>query len=179
MTMRSALSFVFLVLLINAATFFVPMEAVEPSPRTRNTIEHICRSMEDYGFCYKTFHNILPEPDADNKTLTRITIIEAGKNVTNTLAFINSHIPTEKDPNQHMHYVVCQNAYQILQSSFKSALDDYRGMAQYERDTPRVQASCTTIFSIPPFTENPLNERNREMRILLTMAIVTSSYIVT
>jgi len=141
--------------------------------------------MEEYQFCNQAFNDNLPQPNTDKVGLTRIAIVESQHNATNTLEFIRGLIPKEHDPAQLNHLTVCDNAYAIVKQSFDQAYDafnhgDYRGMQSYERITPRALASCVTIFEVPPTTnENPLNERNREMRILLTMAIVTGSLIVT
>ncbi|KAK9292745.1 hypothetical protein L1049_020725 [Liquidambar formosana] len=51
---------------------------------------------------------------------------------------------------------------------------DYRSVYKDEQGTPRAAAGCVTIFETPPQPPNPLNERNREMRILITMAVISA-----
>ncbi|KAJ8439232.1 hypothetical protein Cgig2_030167 [Carnegiea gigantea] len=155
-----------------------PMVASELSPATQAMIDLICRQMEDYQFCNQTFNHDLIEPFTDKVGFTRVAILEAQYNATNTLKFIRDElIPKEKDPGQLHNYQVCESAYDTLKESFDQAYDafnrgDYQGMQNYERGTPKAIASCVTTFKVPP---GALDERNREMRILLTMAVVTSS----
>lgn len=112
--------------------------------------------------------------------------MEARKNASNTLGFIRAQIPGVKDESELNYYKVCENAYLTIKQSFDQAFDafikgDYTLMASDQRITPRVQANCVTIFTMSSVSENPLgslNERNREMRILITMAIITASFIV-
>jgi len=148
------------------------------SPETQALIDLICRQMEDYQFCNQTFHHDLVEPFTDEVGLTRVATLEAQYNATNTFKYITDElIPKEKDPTQLHNYQICATAYGILKKSFDLAYDafnkgDYQGMENYERITPRAIASCVTTFRVAPPT---LDERNREMRILLTMAVVTGS----
>ncbi|XP_017628766.1 uncharacterized protein LOC108471700 [Gossypium arboreum] len=46
-------------------------------------------------------------------------------------------------------------------------------MLDSERRSPRAQENCITIFSTPPTPPNPVADRNRQMRILIAMTIVT------
>ncbi|XP_021853307.2 uncharacterized protein [Spinacia oleracea] len=163
-----------------------PMVASEATRETQTKIDSICRSNEDYGFCNKVFQADIQQPDMDYVGLTKITIMEARKNASNTLGFIRAQIPGVKDESELNYYKVCENAYLTIKQSFDQAFDafikgDYTLMASDQRITPRVQANCVTIFTMSSVSENPLgslNERNREMRILITMAIITASFIV-
>ncbi|KAK9292141.1 hypothetical protein L1049_020100 [Liquidambar formosana] len=74
---------------------------------------------------------------------------------------------------------VCQNAYYIVIDFFEQATNafaaaDYKSVLKYEQQTPRAAASCVTIFQTPPTPPNPLNERNRQMRILISMAVLSA-----
>ncbi|KAB5534709.1 hypothetical protein DKX38_017795 [Salix brachista] len=78
--------------------------------------------------------------------------------------------------------VACENAFGIVESSFGAAMQsfhrkEYDDMLKLEQVAPRAQASCETSFTAPPSPPNPLLERNREMRILITMAIVSGKEI--
>ncbi|XP_021824989.1 uncharacterized protein LOC110766042 [Prunus avium] len=50
---------------------------------------------------------------------------------------------------------------------------DYDSVQRYETVTPRAEASCEDSLSTPPNTQNPLTNRNRQMRILIAMALVS------
>ncbi|KAF2307334.1 hypothetical protein GH714_026417 [Hevea brasiliensis] len=56
---------------------------------------------------------------------------------------------------------------------------DYDSMIKYERVTPKAQGGCDACFNTPPIPANPLADRNRQIRILIAMAIVTGHELVT
>ena len=143
-------------------------------------INKICRSMEEFGFCNQTFHQNLRSPAATVADLAQITIEQASSNATNTHAFILNLLGETTEPALKNALTECENAYKIVGDSFQRALvsfnnKDYDGMRDAERDTPRAEASCTTTFNTPPNPVNPLDDRNRQMRILIAMAVVTAS----
>ncbi|XP_057515579.1 uncharacterized protein LOC130797104 [Amaranthus tricolor] len=155
----------------------VASAASKANPETQRRIDNICRSNEDYGFCNKVFQRDIPQPDVDNFVLTNITIVEALMNASNSLEFIRAQIAAvENDPVRLIYYKVCEDAYSILKQSFELAFQafkkgDYKEVQSNERESPRVQARCVTIFTLTQ--HNTMNERNREMRILITMALVS------
>ncbi|KAK3229096.1 hypothetical protein Dsin_000977 [Dipteronia sinensis] len=51
---------------------------------------------------------------------------------------------------------------------------DYESMIDAEQGTPRAQGSSVTSFVTPQNPINPLTDRNRQMRILIAMALVTA-----
>lgn len=153
---------------------------------TQDLIDKICRSVEDFGFCKQTFVQNLPFPTADIVVLTHITILQASSNATNTLDFIRYLLTNTTTDDEALKNALteCQYAYRLVAGSFQNAFvsfagKDYDGVLDSERDTPRVQASCATTFDTPPNPINPLVERNREMRILITMAVIAATELTT
>lgn len=144
-------------------------------------INKICRSVEDYGFCKQTFDDNLLSPVADVVDLTHITILQSSSNATNTLDFIRYLLRNmTNDDALKKALTECEDAYRLLAGSFQNAFlffnsKDYDSVLFIERGTPKVQASCTSTFNTPPNPFNPLDERNRQMRILITMAVVAAT----
>ncbi|XP_038889347.1 uncharacterized protein LOC120079261 [Benincasa hispida] len=149
---------------------------------TEAKIDRLCRQMEEFGFCSQTFHANLKGWSTDYTGLTQIANNQAYINVTNTLGYIEQLLATVSDLAMKNDLIVCENAYRIVKEAFGEGIrlfsqGDYRGMLNSERIAPRAQASCDSIFSTPPAKQSPLVERNREMRILIAMAIVSGSCI--
>ncbi|XP_002512076.2 uncharacterized protein LOC8264712, partial [Ricinus communis] len=148
--------------------------------QTQEWINYICHQMEEFGFCNQTFHENLKNPSADYVGLTQTTIEQATVNATSTCAFILQLLKNATDEGLENALNVCENGYSIVVQSFQDASKyfnqkDYRSMIQSERITPRAQGSSSTSFSIPSFPVNPLVDRNRQMRIITAMALVTGS----
>jgi len=126
--------------------------------------------MEEYGFCNKAFHENMKTPATDHVGLAAIAIDLAIKNASNTYDYIVLLVKNTTNPST-------KGAYGIVKSSFQTGLQyfnrkDYAGMLKVEHDIPRTQANCEARLSTPP-APNPLADRNRQMRILITMALVT------
>ncbi|KAA0056084.1 putative invertase inhibitor [Cucumis melo var. makuwa] len=150
---------------------------------TEAKIDTLCHQIEEFGFCSQTFHQNLKGGSADYVGLTQIATNQAYSNATNTLGYIEQLLRSTTDPALKNDLIVCENAFKIVKQAFGEALKlfsqrDYRGMLSAERPTPRAQASCDVIFSTPPARHSPImDERNREMRILIAMAITSGSNI--
>ncbi|KAL9355940.1 hypothetical protein Peur_049193 [Populus x canadensis] len=145
-------------------------------------IDEVCRQMEDYGFCNRVFHENMKSPSIDYVGLTAIAMDQTITNATNTYEYILGLLKNTTDQSLRNVLVACENAFGIVKSSFGAALQsfnrkDYDDMFKLERVAPRAQASCETSFTAPPSPPNPLAERNREMRILITMAIASGKEI--
>ncbi|XP_007206398.2 uncharacterized protein LOC18773621 [Prunus persica] len=145
---------------------------------TQQLIDHICRQMEEFGFCSQTFKENLKSPNADIVALTQITIERATDNATKTHDFIRQVLDNTNDPALKNALRECENAYRVLMESFDSAAlsffqKDYDSVQRYETVTPRAEASCEDSLSTPPNTQNPLTNKNRQMRILIAMALVS------
>ena len=149
------------------------------SQSTQQLIEKICRSTEDYGFCRKTFDQNLKSPDADIIAITQITIERATDNATKTHDFIRQTLDTTKDPALKKSLTECENAYREIQGAFASAAvsffqKDYPSVQKNEQPTPRLEASCEDTLHAPPNNLDLLDDRNRQMRILIAMAVTSA-----
>lgn len=159
---------------------FLSIHNASSDKTTQDLIDYICYQMEEFGFCSKTFNENLPSPSTDIIGLTKITVDQALKNATNTFNFIENLLKNTTNPGVKNALIVCEKGYKIVEQSFQEAsrefeAKDYENMERSEQGTPRAQGSCVTSFEIPPFPSNPLVERNRQMRILIAMALVTAN----
>ncbi|KAF9669826.1 hypothetical protein SADUNF_Sadunf13G0004900 [Salix dunnii] len=151
--------------------------ALSEAQSTQDLIDRVCRQMEEYGFCNNAFHENMKTPETDYVGLTAIAIDLAIKNASNTYDYIVLLAENTTNPSTKGAYMACECAYGIVKSSFMTGLGyfnrkDYAGMLEAEHDIPRTQANCEARLSTPP-TPNPLADRNRQMRMLITMALVT------
>ncbi|XVF41912.1 hypothetical protein PTKIN_Ptkin01aG0318900 [Pterospermum kingtungense] len=117
---------------------------------------------------------------ADIVALTQITVEQANTNATNTHSFITRLLQTTTDPTEKKALTICENAYRLVMGSFQeAAMDffskDYKGMLESERYAPRAQASCIDIYNTPTSPPNPFGVRNRQMRILIAMAVAAGT----
>ncbi|KAJ9186027.1 hypothetical protein P3X46_005585 [Hevea brasiliensis] len=152
--------------------------------KTQEMIDKVCRQMEEYGFCNQTFNENLKTKSTNYVDLTQITIDQVTRNATNTYEFVlqllqNTSIEALKNALR-----VCESSYQVVLGAFQDALrsfnqQDYDSMIKYERVTPKAQGGCDACFNTPPIPANPLADRNRQIRILIAMAIVTGHELVT
>ncbi|KAF4346062.1 hypothetical protein G4B88_001059 [Cannabis sativa] len=148
----------------------------QASPQTQETIDKICYRVEEYGFCNQAFNENLPSPDTDLVGLTRITIDLSTLNATNTLDFVQRLLANTTDSGQKSALEACEDGYNVVLRCFEDAkvdfnMKDYRSVALDEYVAPRAVGNC--VVNIPPFNEE-LYERNREMRILIAMSLVTA-----
>lgn len=156
-----------------------PAMVDQEQPGTQELIEKICRQMEEYGFCYKTFNENLKSPSTDIVGLTQITLQQAIINSSNTHDFIVQLLGNTTDEGERNALMACENGYSTLKRAFEDAffaftVKDYKSMMTCEAVTPKAEASCEQSFN----PENPMVERNREMRILLAMALVAGHILV-
>ncbi|KAG6599173.1 Pectinesterase inhibitor, partial [Cucurbita argyrosperma subsp. sororia] len=161
---------------------FLVVQTAMADTETENRINNLCHEMEEFGFCSQTFHENLNGP-TDDIGLTQIAIVEAQANASNTLRYIQELLPTIIDLKLKNNLIICENAYKTVDEALQEGIGlffkrDYRGMLIAVKIAPRAQASCDMIFSTPLEKRGLLEERNREVRILVAMAIVCGSIIV-
>ncbi|KAI3441954.1 PMEI domain-containing protein [Psidium guajava] len=144
-------------------------------PQTQQLIDQICRQTEDYGFCNKTFNqHITVGQETDMQGLARIALEQGLENDTNTLVFAEQVAGQVSDKDLLNYIQNCINGYlEILepfQDGFKALSEKkYSDLVTDLRSTPQVHGSkCGSFKGRVP---NPLDERNREMRILITMSL--------
>ncbi|KAJ4844301.1 hypothetical protein Tsubulata_016201 [Turnera subulata] len=158
---------------------FITIIAVSGDQETQDRIDKICRQMEDYGFCNKVFNDNLRATSTDFVGLTAITLDQTIQNATSTHQFIVDLLPKTTDPALKNALIACENGYRVVQQAFQEAKGffqhhDYDSVQKSETIAPRAQGSCDTTFITPPAPASPLVERNRQMRILIAMALFTA-----
>ncbi|XP_023537272.1 uncharacterized protein LOC111798394 [Cucurbita pepo subsp. pepo] len=163
---RLALFFMFFVFFV----FFI-VRPVLGDPATQQRIDRVCRQMEDYGFCNRTFSENLRGP-VDDVGLTLIANDQVLRNASNTYQFIEQLQARTSDPATRAALENCRIGCSQVREAFEQASyyfnkRDYVNMVQVERDAPRGEAFCR-----PPTTASRLVERKRELRILIAMAVV-------
>ncbi|KAM7272989.1 hypothetical protein ACFE04_027653 [Oxalis oulophora] len=161
-------------LLFLSLMFFIPAWSDEKS--TDALIEKICRNNEDYGFCTKVFRENMKSPSTDIVGLARITIDQASENATNTLGYVNYRTRQVTDPQIKFLLSQCTYGYDEVRSSFTVASEflnerQYSKVVGIERTAPYAIRNCLSAFAT---TTDPIGQRNTQMRILITMAIVTA-----
>ncbi|KAJ4840261.1 hypothetical protein Tsubulata_030529 [Turnera subulata] len=140
--------------------------------------------MEEYGFCNGVFHEGLTLPSADFRRLAQLTIERASSNASSTHSFVVQLLAQATEEPLKNVLIACENAYTLVMQSFNKAVvdfyyNDYDSMVRDERAAPKAQASCEVTMKTPPAPPvDPLVDRNREMRILIAMAIVTGHELV-
>ncbi|OWM72404.1 uncharacterized protein LOC116207625 [Punica granatum] len=171
--------------LVVVAFTFPPISPVlgDTDPQTQSLIDNICRQMEDYGFCNNVYQEQLKGGSSDMRGLAQIAQKQALNNATQIRIFIMDLLGRTTDQAQKDALTECQSAYNTVIDQFTQAwfyflqLESYHEVLTFERITPRVLASCNSSFDTPDHPPNPLVEQNREQRILITMALVSTSFL--
>ncbi|XP_022156390.1 uncharacterized protein LOC111023296 [Momordica charantia] len=158
-------------------TLVVVVRPASSDPATQQRIDRICRQMEDYGFCNRTFNENLRGP-ADDVGLTLIANNQALRNASNTYQFVVQLQASEVDLATRAALENCRIGCNVvkqafLQASFHFNQRDYANMVEVEKAAPRGEALCR-----PPTPDSPLVERKRELRILIAMAVVAGHILV-
>lgn len=146
--------------------------------QTEQRVQKICRQIEDFGFCYQTFTQNIKSQSADFVLMTLIALDQTTKNATNAHNIVVQLLSTVTDQPTRNALIACENAYNVVTLSFQDASADFNGrdydsMLKSEDIAPRAQASCEISFVTPPSPADPLKEINRQMRILVAMAMVS------
>ncbi|CAL5378476.1 uncharacterized protein LOC114315936 [Camellia sinensis] len=164
-------------------TLFI--QPASSDPRTQQLIDQICRQCEDFGFCNTTFNENLKAPTTNVEGLAQITIEQSLYNATNTYIFVKRLLADTDTTDVRMrdYLTVCDNSYYAVMELFREAFrsfdqKDYRGMMFYEWKTSREVAICDGIFVTEFLWVNPLGDQNKQMRQLITMALVTGFMLV-
>lgn len=110
--------------------------------------------------------------------MTLIALDQTTKNASNTHNIVVQLLSTVPDQPTKNALTACENAYNVITLSFQDASadfnrGDYDSMLKSEDIAPRAQASCEISFVTPPSPADPLKEINRQMRILVAMAMVS------
>ncbi|XP_071722216.1 cell wall / vacuolar inhibitor of fructosidase 2-like [Rutidosis leptorrhynchoides] len=157
-------------LLLITLLFLIP---VLGDPQTDELINKICRSTEDYGFCYKVFHENMKSPSTDIVGLARITIDQAKNNASDNLNFVGTLARREPDDKQHYLLMQCVYGYFQTLGTFQLA-SIYLNRRDFEKtlsafwNAPFQLRNCMSLFSM-----TLIGARNEQMRKLMGMAILT------
>ncbi|GLT88448.1 hypothetical protein SLE2022_064750 [Rubroshorea leprosula] len=141
--------------------------------------------MEDYGFCNKTFTANLKSPLTDLAGLTQATIELTAQNASNDFVYSQSIPENATDPHVKKVLTECVKDYNLIMQFFTQAMRsfafrDYKGMLNYELPHSRLVAFCQEAFNYAkpgPVNITYLTERNRQLRILIAMSVVTGHYL--
>ncbi|XP_071722217.1 cell wall / vacuolar inhibitor of fructosidase 2-like [Rutidosis leptorrhynchoides] len=157
-------------LLLITLLFLIPILG---NPQTDELINKICRSTEDYEFCYKIFHENMKSPSTHIVGLARITIDEATNNASNNLYFVGKLVRQEKDEKKWYLLMQCIYGYDQALGTFQLASDylnrrDFKQTLSAFWNAPFQLRNYTSLFSM-----TPIGARNEQMRKLMGMAILT------
>ncbi|KAL3737910.1 hypothetical protein ACJRO7_019434 [Eucalyptus globulus] len=155
-------------------TFILFSNALAVGPQTQQLIDRICRQTEDYGFCDKTFKPHIPGQETDMQGLAQIALEQGLENDTDTLVFARRLAGQVTDEDLLDYIENCVYGYLEILGPFQDGLralseKNYSALVAGLRGAPQAHGSKCGAFAggVP----NPLDERNREMRILITMSL--------
>ncbi|XP_010462605.1 PREDICTED: uncharacterized protein LOC104743194 [Camelina sativa] len=172
---------IFFVFVLVFYIFTPHIEAVEADGPTEALINSICVENEDYGFCSKIIHEKLKAPTATLKELTGLIFHTATDQANDTYIFIDNILREWPGPKKKNCLKTCRAVYNrettsFLEIRFLFSKGEYERMVKIIFSTAKILDRCRTDFLIPPY-KDPLIEKKRVMRILITMSAV-SGYMV-
>lgn len=156
--------------------------ALAADAQTQELIDKICRQLEDYGFCNKVFNENLETPSANIEELTQITLERTTENVTSVLAYAQSLLNHATTPEVKNILTECVKDYRTIISGFTLAFKafgerNFKEMLAQEYPAPKALGLCEGNISFEPGPPmNPffqLIEKNRQLRILIAMSLVS------
>ncbi|PKI76101.1 uncharacterized protein LOC116207618 [Punica granatum] len=175
---------VFFPLVVIAFTFPLISQVLgNTDPQTQGLIDRVCHQMEDYGFCNNVYQAQLKGGSSDMRGLAQIAQEQAQNNATQIRFSIMDLLGRTTDQSLKDALTECQTAYNTIIDQFQQAwfyfskLESYQEVLNLEKITPRLLGSCISSFDTPAHPPNPLVEQNREQRILITMALVSTSFL--
>ncbi|KAG7596407.1 Pectinesterase inhibitor domain [Arabidopsis suecica] len=169
--------FVFLMIVLVLYIFTPHIEGVEADGPTEALINSICIENEDYGFCNKIIHEKLKTPTATIKELTSLIIYTTMAHASDTYIFIDNILRKWPGPKEMSGLKTCHAVYKretnsFLEIRFLFSKGEYELMDEAILSTAKILEECRGDFLIPPYKE-PLLEKKRVMRILITMSAVS------
>ncbi|KAI4311625.1 hypothetical protein MLD38_036506 [Melastoma candidum] len=166
--------------LIACALVVLALRASPIACDTQELIATVCQSTEDHGFCTNVFKFNLKWPDTDMRGLAEIALRQGINNASASAKYAEDLYYQTKDPQLQQYLKTCSVSgyYPTLEHLLEGGeflqLSSYDAMVSALLQAPKPQASSCdgqpTISGAP----NPMNERNREMRILISMALATA-----
>lgn len=156
--------------------------ALAADPQTQELIDKICRQLEDYGFCNKVFNQNLKIPSTNIEGLTQIALERTTENVTSVLAYAQSLLNDAATPEVKDILTECVKDYRTITNAFTLAFKafgerNFKEMLVQESPAPKALGLCEGNISFEPGPPvNPffeLIEKNRQLRILIAMSLVS------
>lgn len=140
------------------------------SDDTKELMDKICRQTTDYVFCMNTFNS---HPGRDILGLSHIAISQSLIHASTTQNVIRRLINNEPDKRVKDLYRICEEAYAVIMDQFELAdlafgKMDYANVAFCVSKTPRPENDCEKNVKHPQ-----LNWRNKQMKVLIDMSIVS------
>ncbi|VVA90379.1 unnamed protein product [Arabis nemorensis] len=165
------------IFLMTSLALMIPhIQAVESS---QELIDTICRETEDYEFCNEIIQKNANASTANLHDLTDHIIILSMKHASDTYTFIGNILRKRHESDEETAGLnTCLGVYNS-ESTIFVIVHEHFYLREYERmilailSTTKILKDCKTDFPVPPNKENPLIEKNREMRILITMSTVS------
>ncbi|KAI4313609.1 hypothetical protein L6164_026572 [Bauhinia variegata] len=144
---------------------------------TQDLIDIVCRQTEDYGFCNQIFHQYLKSPVTDMIGLAQITVEQSLELSTLTRNFIAYNLlPMAATPGAKKLLYDCKASYEKVMSYFQFAAiaffsKKYEAVYRMEQMAPRALVGCI-VEPPPPYPFNKLVGLKKQMRVLLSMAVI-------
>ncbi|CAH2038486.1 unnamed protein product [Thlaspi arvense] len=173
---------IFLVTILALSIFISPIQAVEVGDSTQELINSICIETEDYELCNKIIHKALKTKTTNLKDLTYLILLTAIEYASDTYIFIGNILREHPGPEETAGLNTCLMVYSEETTIFLSirhefCAKEYDHMIVDILSTTNILKKCRMDFPIPPKKKDSLIEKNRAMKILITMSAV-SGYMV-
>ncbi|KAK4748781.1 hypothetical protein SAY87_015367 [Trapa incisa] len=155
---------------------------------TQDMIKKICLHTyveEEYVFCCRTFNEHLISTRTGIRGLTQITIDRSLHNATSTRNLVLGLLKNATGRGSLKDALVqCNSSYMTLIKAFKLASSyftraEYEKVIEAESPGPLAQDKCAWRLdgAMKSGSMDQLVESNREMRILVSMSLVTANYL--
>ncbi|CAE5956968.1 unnamed protein product [Arabidopsis arenosa] len=145
--------------------------------KTQQMVNGICKQTTDTKFCSSVLLKNLNTLPASNKDIMNVTVSEAERFAANTYFFISTLLRNAGDERPDLQ--ACAEAYAIVNSAFTNAVSFfkqayYSKIVKIEKKVSTAVDICKTDFNVPGYKINPLVERNRQTKILVSMEKIVS-----
>ncbi|KAL0326088.1 UNVERIFIED_CONTAM: hypothetical protein Sradi_5178100 [Sesamum radiatum] len=140
---------------------------------TQDLINQICRQTSDFGYCNDILNRNLPSPSTDLIGITKLTIVLTLSSAKDTKIYLENAEAAEKNATRRQLYAGCADDYnQVELKMFVATYDvdrgDYRGMVENLKACSRPVMLCQNALGGRVYE---VRERNRKLRVLLTMGL--------
>lgn len=167
-------------MVVALAFFYLASPVLGDAASTEVLINAICMPLQgDSEFCKGVFHEILRGGGTDSHGLAYLVQKAATLNATLNGIYILKELEKPTDKATKNALSECKDAYDLIVSQFQQGYSAFMGSKYqdtyfYDQKAEAPRKSCETTFKIPPVPPVDLMaERNRQMGILITMALST------